>query len=218
MDSGVEFKVCGVTRLEHCLAAAVAGASYLGFNFYPKSPRFLGLDEYARLKPGLPELKTVAVVVNPSSEELSALDAAGFDYFQIHFPLEARDRVLEWSEQVGKERLWIAPKLPLGETVGPELLGLADTVLWDAYKEDSATYGGTGRRSDWQGFRDARQRRPDIKWILAGGLSPENALEALRETGARCLDFNSGLETEPGVKDRERILQLSVSLGGGLPG
>lgn len=212
MINGTQFKVCGLTRARDAQAAAAAGADYLGFILYPKSPRNIRLQQYRDILPRLPHVPKVAVTVAPDLYTLAQLEGAGFDYFQIHFPVGLAEEVEAWSKLVGKERLWLAPKLPPGVTFDPGLLEFADGILWDAYKKDSDTYGGTGAQSDWATFREMRERYPGKNWILAGGISPENASEALAATGADCLDFNSSLEIEPGVKDLERISQVRVSL------
>lgn len=212
MIGPLQFKVCGLTRARDAQAAAEAGADYLGFIFYPKSPRGIRIERFRDIEPRLPQLPRVAVTVAPDLFTLSQLEAAGFDYFQIHFPMGLAAEVESWQKLVGKERLWLAPKIPPGVELEESLFAQASGVLWDAFKKDQDTYGGTGSRSDWDAFRTLKQRFPSNKWILAGGLSPENAAEALRSTGADCLDFNSSLEIEPGVKDLERIVQLRVSL------
>lgn len=212
MINGVQFKVCGLTRARDAQAAAEAGADYLGFIFYPKSPRCIRQERFLDIAPRLPDLPKVAVTVAPDLYTLAQLEGMGFDYFQLHFPVGLSEEVEGWSKLVGSERLWIAPKLPPGVRFDPSLLDLASGVLWDGYKKDANTFGGTGSLSDWETFRKMKQQNPGTKWILAGGISPENAGEALAKTGADCLDFNSSLEIEPGVKDLERISQVGVSL------
>ncbi|MDQ8186719.1 hypothetical protein [Pelagicoccus sp. SDUM812002] len=212
MINGIQFKVCGLTRARDAQAAAEAGADYLGFIFYPKSPRRIRLQRYRDILPRLPDVPKVAVTVAPDLYTLAQLEGAGFDYFQIHFPIGLAEEVPAWSKLVGKDRLWLAPKIPPGVSLDAELMGHANGFLWDAFKKDGSTYGGTGSQSDWQAFKETRERYPEKQWILAGGISPENAGEALSATGANCLDFNSSLEIEPGLKDLERISQVRVSL------
>ncbi|MBK1880713.1 phosphoribosylanthranilate isomerase [Pelagicoccus mobilis] len=201
-----------MTRARDAQAAAEAGADYLGFIFYPKSPRGIRQERFRDIAPRLPDLPKVAVTVAPDLYTLAQLEGLGFDYFQLHFPVGLSEEVASWSKLVGKERLWIAPKLPPGVNFDPALLDLAGGVLWDGFKKDADAYGGTGSLSDWESFRKLREEYSATKWILAGGLSPENAVEALEQTGAECLDFNSALEIEPGVKDLERISQVRVSI------
>lgn len=214
MVNGIQFKVCGLTRARDAQAAAEAGADFLGFIFYPQSPRKIRLESYRTIQERLPGVPKVAVSVAPDLYTLSQLEGADFDYFQIHFPIGLSEEVAAWSRLVGKERLWLAPKIPPGVSFNPALLELADGVLWDAFKADEKSFGGTGMKSDWESFREMSAQYPEKRWVLAGGISPENAGEAIAATGAKCLDFNSSLEIEPGIKDLERIAHVRVSLMG----
>lgn len=212
MINGIQFKVCGLTRARDAQAAAAAGADFLGFIFYPKSPRNVRMERFQDIRERLPDLPRVAVTVAPDAYTLSGLEAAGFDYFQIHFPAGLREEVPQWEKVVGKERLWLAPKMAPDSEFDASLLDHCSGILWDAYKADPDVYGGTGKLSDWSRFSQARERYPDTRFLLAGGLSPENAVDAVRETGTRCLDFSSSLEIEPGVKDLDRISQVKEAL------
>lgn len=205
MINGIQFKVCGLTRPEDARAAADAGADFLGFIFYPKSPRNIRQEAFGAMREQLPNLPKVAVVVAPTLMELDELDAHGFDFFQIHFSRDTATRVSDWSATVGKDRLWLAPKWAPGTAFDAALLEFSDAILWDAYKSGDNVYGGTGKRSDWDSFRVLREEHASTRWILAGGLSPENAEKAVAQTGARFLDFNSGVEIRPGIKDHNRL-------------
>src|SRR5215217_2648537 len=113
MIDGIRFKVCGLTSLVDAEFADRCGADYLGFIFYPKSPRAISLAQYRAMAPRLPDRRKVAVSVEPSLDELGAMRDAGFDYFQIHFSESASDETLSaWSRLVGEKHLWLAPKLP----------------------------------------------------------------------------------------------------------
>jgi phosphoribosylanthranilate isomerase len=87
--------------------------------------------------------------------------------------------------------------------VEPAWLGLAKTLVLDTF--DESLFGGTGRVGDWPKFRRHRESHPGTTWILSGGLSPENVGVALSEARARFVDVNSGIESAPGVKDREKL-------------
>lgn len=204
MIAGIRVKVCGLTTLVDAEAADAAGADFFGFIFYPKSSRFVSLLQWRAMAPRLPPRKKVAVAVAPSVEDLKLWLDAGFDAFQVHFPVATPTAmVARWSEAVGPERLWIAPKLPPRTPLPPELLLHARTVLWDTYASEG--YGGTGKTGDWSGFREARDEHPEHTWILAGGLAASNVAAALDETGARVLDVNSGVEAAPGIKDPAKL-------------
>lgn len=204
MGNRTLFKVCGMTRLEDAIAAAEAGASYLGFIFYPKSPRCMDLERFRAIKRDLPDLRRVAVLVDPEPTDLRQYLDEGFDRVQIHFSTKvAIERIAEWSRIVGKENLWLAAKLAPGESFDDRLLEYADTFLWDAYKKDS--YGGTGHTSDWGQFRSMMETHSTRQWVLAGGLAPSNLLDALAASGANFVDLNSGVEISPGIKDPVKL-------------
>lgn len=204
MIDGVQLKVCGITSLVDAEWADKCGADYLGINLYPGSPRYVTAAHYAAMAERLPERRRVAVSVEPTVDELKAQDAAGFDRFQIHFRLEGWEaKAAAWGDAVGKNRLWLAPKLPPGTALPESLLALAQTFMLDGYRSDR--FGGTGQTSDWEEFRRLRETHPDKTWLLAGGLDPANIGRALAETGARFVDVNSGVESAPGVKDLEKL-------------
>jgi phosphoribosylanthranilate isomerase len=90
-----------------------------------------------------------------------------------------------------------------GAEIPPAVIALADTFLFDSFSADR--FGGSGKTADWTRFRRHREAFPDKTWILAGGLTPENISVALKATGARVVDVNSGVEASPGVKDHARL-------------
>lgn len=211
MIDGIRFKVCGLTSLVDAEFADRCGADYLGFIFHPKSPRFITLEQFRAMAPRLPERRKVAVSVEPAVEELEAMRAAGFDYFQIHFGSGATDAQLSaWSRIVGEKHLWLAPKLPPGESVSPAALAVAKFILFDTYQLSG--FGGSGKTGDWPGFARHQAAHPKNIWILAGGLNPENIGEALKESGARLVDVNSGVESAPGVKDEAKLKRFVVAI------
>jgi phosphoribosylanthranilate isomerase len=159
----------------------------------------------------LPERRKVAVVVEPTVTELEEMRAAGFDFFQIHFkPDLATENVAAWSAMVGAEKLWLAPKLPPAADVPAALLPLAKFFLLDTFHAEK--FGGTGMTGDWAKFARHQQTHTDRTWILSGGLSPDNVGEALRASGARFVDVNSGVESAPGVKDHAKLKKFVVRL------
>ena len=213
MIGSVKLKVCGLTSAGDAAAAAKAGADYLGFIFYPKSPRGISVDHYRGLAAELPEAKKVAVCVEPTPVELAQYADAGCDFFQVHFnAAEPSSHLASWTKAVGAKRLWLAPKLPPGAPLRSEWLRLADTFLLDAY--DAGKFGGTGHTGDWEAFRRIRASHPDKAWILSGGLNPENVAAAIAATGANWIDVNSGVESSPGVKDHARLAALRAALAG----
>jgi phosphoribosylanthranilate isomerase len=211
MIDGIRLKVCGLTSHVDAEFADRCGADYLGFILYPKSPRHLPLETYRAMAKRLPERKTVAVSVEPNAAELAEMAAAGFDFFQIHFRHDlATESVAAWSQLVGAGRLWLAPKLPPGTDVPPALLPLARFFLLDTFHAEK--FGGTGQTGDWAKFARHQQSHADKTWILSGGLNAANIGEALRVSGARFVDINSGVESAPGVKDHAKLRSFVVAL------
>ncbi|MBL9209067.1 MAG: phosphoribosylanthranilate isomerase [Opitutaceae bacterium] len=211
MIDGIRFKVCGLTSLVDAEFADRCGADCLGFIFHPQSPRHLTREQFRAMAPRLPPRRKVAVSVEPSTEDLAALRDAGFEYFQIHHRLEVPAPTLSaWSRLVGRERLWLAPKLPPGVEVPAAVRAAAKFILFDTYQVSG--FGGSGQTGDWAGFARQQAAHPDNVWILAGGLNPENVGAALKASGARFVDVNSGVEAAPGVKDETKLKRFVVAL------
>lgn len=208
MTGGIQWKVCGLRRPEDARLAAELGADFLAVNLYEKSPRYLALADYAASAAEWPAGPgRVAVLVEPTAVRLTEAMAAGFDQFQIHARHDLEfARVAEWSALVGPERLWLAPKLPPGAGFPESWIPLAETFLADTYHTEG--YGGSGRTGDWSGFARLQAAFPGKRWILAGGLGPDNVLAALAGSGTRFIDVNSGVETAPGVKSPEKLRAL----------
>ena len=204
MQSLPKIKVCGLTREEDVKLTLSLGADYFGFILYPQSPRAVSLDRAIELAAAVPMGQRVAVDVATSLEDLKSYSDAGFDYFQIHFGADfEHNRFAEYSKIVGKEKLWLAPRLAFEDTFPEVILDYADTILIDTFVEDQ--FGGTGKVGDWARFNSLKERYPQTNWVLAGGLSPSNLLEALASTAADHLDINSGVEITPGIKDEVKL-------------
>lgn len=204
MIDGIRLKICGLTTRADAETAADLGADFLGFNFYLKSPRSLTLKAYQGLGIRLPEARKVAVMVEPTLEELAGAESAGFDFFQVHLRHDLpASTVAGWREVVGADCLWLAPRLPPAVDVTAPLLTLAGTFLLDTF--DPGKFGGTGKTGDWGKFARHQRSHPEKTWILSGGLNAENIGEALHQSGAQFVDVNSGIESAPGVKDPAKL-------------
>lgn len=215
MEESSKIKICGITRLEDAALALNLGADYLGCIVYPKSPRSVSLEQARSFCQYVPAGKRVLVDVNPDADALREYAALGFDYFQIHFDGDGSfDALAKWAGVVGKASLWLAPRIPPENPFPRDILSFADTLLIDTYHRSG--YGGSGQTGDWQRFREWSVLDQHKTWILAGGLNPENAIEAYRQTQARILDFNSGLESAPGIKDPAKVKALFAALRGSL--
>jgi phosphoribosylanthranilate isomerase len=197
----IRVKICGVKRPEDVRAVAAAGAAYIGLNFFPKSPRFVTLEQARLLALEAPEgLCKVALTVNADNATLDAIvEAMPLDMLQLHGK-ETPERVAEVRARYG---------LPVMKAVGVadegdlaavfEFSLAADQLLIDAKPPKTATLpGGNGLPFDWRLVAQRRWLRP---WMLAGGLTAANVAEAIRLTNARQVDLSSGVESAPGVKD-----------------
>lgn len=201
MTQDIRVKICGLSEPAHVAAAVAAGASYVGFVFFPKSPRNVGVDVARALAVEVPVgVAKVALVVDANDAVLDRITGeVPLDMLQLHGH-ETEARVAEIRARY---------RLPVMKAVGvagPEDLPalerygkVADQLLVDAKPAEGAELpGGNGLAFDW---RLIAGRRWPVPWMLAGGLTPENVAEAIRLTGARQLDVSSGVETAPGHKD-----------------
>ena len=211
MIGGVRIKVCGITHAADAAMALRAGADYLGVNCWDGSPRFVPAERRAELLREIPAGSRVAVTVNASPQEAEGLIKEGFALIQVHYdPTSEACDPATLSRRVGKGRLWLAPRLTDGSPWPEGLHELASGFVHDAHAKGA--FGGTGRRSDWARFTTLCRSHPGKLWILAGGLSPENVLEAMRETHAPCLDLNSGVELLPGLKSAVKMHEVRQAL------
>ena len=198
-------KICGLREAAHVDAAVAAGAAYVGFNFFPPSPRFVTPDQAAALAVSVPPgVAKVALVVDMDDAGLDALVAAvPIDMIQLHGK-ETPARVAGVRARHGlpvMKVVGVAGADDLAAIAAHE--GVADQILVDAKAPKGAVLpGGNGVAFDWQLIAGRRWARP---WMLAGGLTPGNVAEAVRLTGARQVDVASGVESSPGVKDEALI-------------
>lgn len=203
----VAVKVCGLTREADVDLALELGADYFGFIVYPNSPRGISMERALELASRVPEGRRVLVDVETGTEDLEQRRDVGFDFFQIHAGLDVGLASLAaWSGLVGAERLWIAPRVKPADVFPEMVLEFADTVLLDTYHKEKV--GGTGETGDWSGFAELKQKYPATNWVLAGGLNPQNVLDAIAATSAERVDLNSGVESEPGIKNPEKLREL----------
>lgn len=200
----VKVKICGITNLDDARAAIAAGADFLGFNFYPPSPRFI---EPKNARSIIDELKnesvtTVGVFVNePSAEALiEIVDTAGVEAIQLHGD-ETADfcRALE---TLAANRLIIKVLRARDQSVIKAAVEYdKEAIMLDAF--DPKLRGGTGRQVDLDLARCAAEVVPQL--FLAGGLSPENVAHAIKTVRPYAVDACSSVELLPGKKDAGRM-------------
>ncbi|MHC0053423.1 phosphoribosylanthranilate isomerase [Actibacterium sp. D379-3] len=197
----IRVKICGLSEAAHVRAAVAAGASYVGFVFFPKSPRNVSIEQGAALAVDVPPgVAKVALTVNADDATLDRIvGAVPLDMLQLH-GAESVERVQAVRARYG---------LPVMKAVGvadagdlPALVDygrVADQLLVDAKPPRGAALpGGNGLAFDW---RLIAGRRWPVPWMLAGGLTPENVALAIQMTGVRQVDVSTGVERAPGVKD-----------------
>lgn len=196
-----QVKICGLSQPDHVAASVDAGARYLGFNFFPKSPRFVTAQQAAALMAGVPAgVASVGLFVDPDDATLlDTLKVAPLDIIQLHGK-ESPARVAEIKALAGLPVMKALGVAGAGDLDALWDYGLAaDMLLIDAKAPPGADLpGGNGLTFDWRLLAGRRIIKP---WLLAGGLTPRNVAEAIRLTGAPGIDVSSGVETAPGVKD-----------------
>lgn len=198
-------KICGLSEPDTLQAAVDAGARYVGFVFFEKSPRCVSIDTARAFALTVPAgVCKVALVVNATDAELDVItDAVPLDMLQLHGD-ETPTRVLEIKARFGlpvMKAVGVADATDLGAL--DDYLKVADQILVDAKPpKDAELPGGNGLSFDW---RLIAGRRWPIPWMLAGGLTAQNVAEAVQLTGATQVDVSSGVENAPGAKDKTKI-------------
>ena len=209
----IKVKFCGLTTPDAVQAAARAGAAYVGFVFFPKSPRHLSIEQARTLAQDTPAgIVKVALTVNATDAFLDQLTKnVPLDMLQLHGH-ETPARVTEIKARYG---------LPVMKAVGLEKADdltkisdyavVCDQLLIDAKPPKGADLpGGNGLAFDWRLLSGRKYwRKP---WMLAGGLTPQNVRQAAQMTGARQVDVSSGVEAGAGVKDARRIAEFVAAL------
>lgn len=192
----VRVKICGINDPAAFDAAVEAGADWVGFAFYPPSPRYVTAETAAALSarvrggPG-----RIGLFVDPTDALVeTVLRAIRLDALQLY---AAPGRVAELRARFGSP-VWLAMGIET-EADLPASAGSAERLVLEAKPPAEATRpGGNAARFDWSVLRGWRAPAP---WILAGGLTPENVGVAVLATGAPAVDVSSGVERRPGVKD-----------------
>ncbi len=193
----VRVKICGITNIEDAMAAVDFGADALGFVFFKGSPRYISPDAAANIIGKLPPfLTTVGVFVNEKPETVKHIMAStGIDVVQLH-----GDEPPEMCRVAA--RVIKAIRIKSLESLEP-LFGYQETVsafLLDAFSPDG--FGGTGQKFNWDIAVEAKQFG---KIILAGGLTPENVSEAMKQVKPYGVDVSSGVELRKGRKDHLKM-------------
>jgi phosphoribosylanthranilate isomerase len=193
-------KYCGITRLEDAIVAAHLGADAIGLVFYAKSPRAVSIAQAAAISSGLPPFLTKVGLFVDADPGLvrEAIDAAALDLLQFHGQEPARD-----CERYARPYI---KALRIGAGVDIQALSAAyesaSGLLLDTLVPGLP--GGTGKAFDWSLIPDDL----DKPIILAGGLTAANVAEAIRRVRPYAVDVSGGIESEPGIKNRDRMMEF----------
>ena len=189
------------------LNAIEAGADYLGFNFYPKSVRFIEKETCAEitsvLKRKHPHIKLVGVFVNSPVEEVKAiLETCHLDLAQLHG--DETPEMLESFNGKAFKAIRLSASTSIDESVYPFLKSVPESaspaLLIDAAVK--GVYGGSGVTADWSAAAELAKKYP---LLLAGGLTSENVADAVRQVRPWGVDVASGVESAPGEKDAAKM-------------
>ncbi|GAB5448083.1 phosphoribosylanthranilate isomerase [Gymnodinialimonas sp.] len=211
--SDIAIKFCGLSRSEDVAAAAEAGARYVGFVFFPKSPRNVSLAQARALALEVPPgIAKVALTVNADDALLDEIvGEVPLDMLQLH-GAETPERVAEVRARYG---LPVMKAIAISQASDLDAIdaysAVADQLLIDAKRpKGSDLPGGNGVTFDWTLL--AERKYWTVPWMLAGGLTQDNVAEAIRVTGARQVDLSSAIESAPGVKDAAKMRAFSQAL------
>ena len=198
----VPAKICGISTPEAAHAVLDGGAAFVGFNFFPRSPRYVTPDAAARLAEPMRGGRTriVALAVDPDDAELDRIVAElQPDLIQLHGH-ETPSRVRQVAVRAGRGVIKVLPVSGAADIdAAREYEPVVEHLMFDAKPpKDADRPGGLGEPFDWNLLAGRRFARP---WFLAGGLNPWNVAEAMTATGAAFADVSSGVERGPGLKD-----------------
>lgn len=194
-------KICGITNLEDALLSVKLGADALGFNFYPKSPRYVRPEQVRVILEQLPaNILTMGVFVGPDQDTVEAIvRATGLTAVQLHGSENAKfvRRLRENIDSVVIKAFRVSNTFKAEDVLQFDI----DAILLDAYSPN--LHGGTGETFDWEIAKQVREIFPKI--YLAGGLSHGNVRRAVTEVAPFAVDVCSSVESSPGKKDPELL-------------
>jgi phosphoribosylanthranilate isomerase len=192
-----KIKICGIKTVDDALAAIDLGADLIGFNFYPKSPRYVEVGMCRNIMSRVRNngrVTCVGVFVNASVDEIHAtMDTCGLNLAQLH-----GDETVEFMKSLQESSFKAFRGMPAD--VNGFARDDAPAFLVDASVK--GLYGGSGVTADWDGAAELAKKYP---LLLAGGLTPENVAEAFRRVKPWGVDVASGVESAPEKKDASKM-------------
>jgi phosphoribosylanthranilate isomerase len=198
-------KICGLTKPEQALAIAQLGATALGFICVPQSPRYISTDRVKTIVKELPlEVDKIGVFANADREEIAAFVAVGLTGVQLHGD-ESPEFCQQLKQLLPEVEIIKALRIKNAQYLSAinDYANCVDTLLLDAYHPQ--LLGGTGTTLNWETLK---QFCPNLPWLLAGGLTPDNILDALKKLNPGGIDLSSGVERSPGDKDLDKVAKL----------
>ena len=204
MKFNVEIKICGINSYES--AKASIGAEYIGFVFYPKSPRFLNAFDAKEIASYLnPTQKKVGLFVNADINVIKHIsDFVNLDMIQLHGD-ETMQEIKIIKKMIKKPIIKALPVSTYKDIKDSKKIEeVCDMILFDS-KTSLGISGGTGTSFDWNLLKDLKLKK---KWMLAGGLNINNIENALSITNAPVIDVSSGVEKKKGIKCEKKIKNL----------
>jgi phosphoribosylanthranilate isomerase len=204
-------KICGITQATQGKAIANLGATDLGFICVEASKRYVTASQIGAVVQNLSRsINRIGVFANTTIDNICQVvtqtDLTGVQLHGDESPEFCQQ--LRGSLPAGVEIIKaIRVKTPAALDRANDYAGIVDTLLLDAYHRDRL--GGTGQVLDWGALQ---QFSPDCPWLLAGGLTPDNILDALRQVNPTGIDLSSGVERSPGDKDLAKVARLFQQL------
>lgn len=201
-------KICGIKDLAAMDAALEAGADMVGLVFFPASPRNVVPSDAAKLaERARGRAKVVALSVDADDTLIDTIEASiAPDFHQLH-GTEPPPRVRDLRSRTGKQMMKALPVANASDLAPlASYEEAADWILFDAKAPKDATRpGGHGQTFDWSLLKNIKYRKP---LMLSGGINPENVASAIEQVRPNAVDVSSGVESSPGVKDRDKIFAL----------
>lgn len=212
----MKIKICGITQVEDAKICLDNGADMIGLNFHPPSPRYLTLDKATRLIGDFGSersgIKLIGVFVNTSVEEIhKTAVACELDAVQLHGDETVKDfdRLRSLGLNVFKGFRGSPTNQQFESFLDERQNPILPDALIDAYHP--GLFGGTGEvmKSDQIGtFLELMLAYPNKRFMLAGGLKPENVSRLIKITQPWGVDTASGVELSPGIKDHRKIVEF----------
>lgn len=200
-------KICGISDPENLRVATQNGARFIGFVFYPPSPRYLEFDIAWNLARNVPTgVRSVGLFVNPDDAQLDhILTGIQLDMIQLHGD-ESPGRIAEIKAKYNMPVIKAIRVANQGDLEGIEgYEAAADWLLFDAKPQNADLPGGMGETFDWAILAGREFKKP---WMLSGGLNADNIDQALSILNPDAMDVSSGVESSRGVKDPKKIKEF----------